>query len=140
MPCYPRRSANISRRRRRLPYDYLGEGSLAALQTGSYEANPQLDGQRVRLPGFVVPLEKSRDGLLSAFLLVPYFGACIHVPPPPPNQVVFVRMRAGAGLKSIEDAMWVTGTLRVSVKKSDLGSAAYVLDGERLEKYDYPSN
>ncbi len=73
----------------------------------------------------------------SAFLLVPYFGACIHVPPPPPNQIVFVRMRAGAGLRSIEDAMWVSGTLRVSMRKSDLGSAAYVLDGEKFEKYDY---
>jgi len=119
-------------------HDYLGEGSLAALQTGSFDVDPSLDGVRVQLPGFVVPLERSADGLLSEFFLVPYFGACIHVPPPPPNQIVYVRMRTGAGLKSIEDAMWVTGTLHTRSKKSPLGSAAYTLDGDSLEPYQYP--
>ena len=118
-------------------HDYLGEGSLAALQTGSAEANRELDGLRVKVPGFVVPLERSADGLLSEFFLVPYFGACIHVPPPPPNQIIYVRMRAGAGLRSIEDAMWVTGTLHAGYKKSALGAAAYTLDGETLEPYQY---
>ena len=118
-------------------HDYLGEGSLAALQTGSAEVNRDLDGQHVRIPGFVVPLERSADGLLSEFFLVPYFGACIHVPPPPPNQIVYVRMRAGAGLRSIEDAMWVTGQLHATAKRSALGSAAYTLDGEKLKPYQY---
>jgi hypothetical protein len=118
-------------------HDYLGEGSLAALQTGSAEVNRELDGLRVKVPGFVVPLERSADGLLSEFFLVPYFGACIHVPPPPPNQIIYVHMRAGAGLRSIEDAMWVTGTLHARYKKSALGSAAYTLDGEKLEPYQY---
>jgi len=119
-------------------HDYLGEGDLAALQTGSFDANPELNGVRVRLPGFVVPLERAADGRISEFLLVPYFGACIHVPPPPPNQIVYVKMRAGAGLTSIEDAQWVTGTLHTSVNRSALGSAAYLLDGERLEPYQAP--
>jgi uncharacterized protein len=64
-------------------HDYLGEGSMAALQTGSYTSNNELNGARVRIPGFVVPLERGRDGLIDEFFLVPYFGACIHVPPPP---------------------------------------------------------
>ena len=118
-------------------HDYLGEGSLAALQTGSYAINADLNGQRVRIPGFVVPLERSPDGLISEFFLVPYFGACIHVPPPPPNQIVFVRMRAGAGLKSSDDAIWVTGILHAALRKSALGAAAYTLDGETLERYQY---
>jgi hypothetical protein len=118
-------------------HDYLGEGSLAVPQTGSFAVNKELDGLRIRLPGFVVPLERSADGLLSEFFLVPYFGACIHVPPPPPNQIVYVRMRAGAGLKSIEDAMWVIGTLHIAHKISPLGAAAYTLDGEALEPYQY---
>lgn len=118
-------------------HDYLGEGSMAALQTGSYAPNMELNGVRVRLPGFVVPLERGKDGLIDAFFLVPYFGACIHVPPPPPNQIVYVKMRAGAGLKSIEDAQWVTGTLHVEVKTSALGAATYTLDGERMEPYQY---
>src|SRR5690606_27310233 len=118
-------------------HDYLGEGSLAALQTGSFAVNQELDGLQVRVPGFVVPLERSADGLLSEFFLVPYFGACIHVPPPPPNQIIYVRMRSGAGLKSIEDAMWVIGTLHTASKESPIGAAAYTLDGERLEPYQY---
>jgi hypothetical protein len=116
-------------------HDYLGEASLAALQTGSFEVNADLNGLHVKIPGFVVPLVRGADGLISEFFLVPYFGACIHVPPPPPNQIVYVRMRAGAGLRSIEDAQWVTGTLHVATKRSDLGSAAYSLDGERMEPY-----
>jgi hypothetical protein len=112
-------------------------GDPAALQTGSLLANPELDGVRVKVPGFVVPLERAKDGLLSDFFLVPYFGACIHVPPPPPNQIVYVRMRSGAGLRSIEDAMWVTGTLHIASKTTSLGAASYTLDGEKLEVYEY---
>jgi uncharacterized protein len=87
-----------------------------------------------------VPLERGPDGLLSEFFLVPYFGACIHVPPPPPNQIVYVRMRAGAGLRSIEDAQWVTGRLHAAARATDLGVAAYTLDGERLEPYSVRNN
>jgi uncharacterized protein len=118
-------------------HNYLGEGSMAALQTGSYTPNTELNGVRVRIPGFVVPLERGKDGLIDEFFLVPYFGACIHVPPPPPNQIVYVKMRSGAGLKSIEDAQWVMGTLHTAVKTSELGAAAYTLDGESMEPYQY---
>ena len=118
-------------------HDYLGEGSMAALQTGSYTQNTELDGARIKLPGFVVPLERGKDGLIDEFFLVPYFGACIHVPPPPPNQIVYVKMRAGAGLSSIEDAQWVTGILHVAIKTSALGAAAYTLDGEKMEQYQF---
>lgn len=121
-------------------HDYLGEGSMAALQTGSYTPNKELDGVRVKLPGFVVPLERGKDGLIDEFFLVPYFGACIHVPPPPPNQIVYVKMRSGAGLSSIEDAQWVTGILRVAVKTSALGAATYTLQGEKMEPYQFPSH
>lgn len=116
-------------------HDYLSEGDLVALQTGSYEVNQELDNRRVRVPGFVVPLEQAADGRLSEFLLVPYFGACIHFPPPPPNQVIYVRMRPGTGPKSADDALWVTGLLHLSVQKSEMGSTAYLLDADGFEIY-----
>lgn len=122
-----------------MAHDYLSEGSMVALQSGSFEANKELDGKLVKVPGFVVPLERAANGLLSEFLLVPYFGACIHLPPPPPNQVVYVKMRPGTGLKDIDDAVWVTGKLRVDLRKSDLGSAVYTMEGEKLELYQYSS-
>lgn len=80
------------------PVEYsLGERSPDRPQSPfvhMYPYNPvkSLDGQYVKLPGYVVPLESDEGGLLSEFLLVPWFGACIHVPPPPSNQIVFVRL------------------------------------------------
>ena len=73
-------------------HDYRGEAGPPAVQVPDFKANKSLDGATVRLPGFIIPLDARRDGVLDEFLLVPYFGACIHVPPPPPNQLVYVRM------------------------------------------------
>ena len=55
------------------------------LQWATAPTNAALDGVRARIPGYVVPLESSAAGHLE-FLLVPYFGACIHTPPPPPTR------------------------------------------------------
>jgi hypothetical protein len=118
-------------------HDYLGEGGLAAQQVLDFSVNKELDGQNVKLPGFIVPLDIGKDGLVSEFFLVPYFGACIHVPPPPPNQIVYVRMAKGIALDSIYDAYWITGRLKLQNKTTRLGAAAYHLAGEKLEIYKY---
>ena len=68
----------------------------------------ELDGQQVRLPGFMVPID-FEGAETSEFLLVPYFGACIHVPPPPSNQIVYVKTVAGYPMKELFDPVWVTG-------------------------------
>jgi len=117
-------------------HDYLG-GGMAAAQMGSFEVNPALNGATVKLPGFVVPLEMSADGTVKEFFLVPYFGACIHVPPPPPNQIVYVKLTQGAKVGSIYDAQWVVGQLRGETKSSRFGAAAYTLDATRIEPYKY---
>jgi hypothetical protein len=75
-------------------HDYLGEGGMAALQAGSSKTNSKLNQLRVKIPGFIVPLDNRPDGRVQEFFLVPYFGACIHVPPPPPNQIVYVKALA----------------------------------------------
>jgi len=121
-------------------HDYLGEGSPAALQLGSYTVNPELDGAWVRIPGFVVPLRTESDGTIVEFLLVPYFGACIHVPPPPPNQIVYVRMKGPGGPKTMMDAVWLTGRMSTKVSRSDLASAAYTLEAEHVEPYQFGSH
>jgi hypothetical protein len=72
--------------------------------------NPALDGQAVRIPGYLVLLEDGKDGI-TEFLLVPYFGACVHSPPPPANQIIHVLPKSPAkGLRSM-DAVWISGTL-----------------------------
>jgi hypothetical protein len=97
-------------------------------------ANPALAGQRVRLPGYIVPLEETRAGL-KEFLLVPYFGACIHTPPPPANQIVHVLPRVAApGFRSM-DTVWVTGVMTVVRTDSYMGVAGYRLEAEQVTAY-----
>jgi hypothetical protein len=94
-----------------------------------------LDGQRVKLPGFVVPLAFDQYEL-SAFLLVPYFGACIHVPPPPANQIVYVVLPEGKRYRGgVFDTVWVTGDLRIERFSSAMGDAGYRLDALAIGPY-----
>ena len=88
-----------------------------------------LNDKRVRLPGFVVPLE-DKYWNVSEFLLVPDAGSCIHVPPPPPNQMVYVKMKNGRELQMNGRAIWVTGILKVSKVASPYGPVAYSIEGE----------
>ena len=72
-----------------------------------------LDGKRVQIGGYVVPLDFDATRV-KEFLLVPFVGACIHVPPPPPNQIVYVKAEGGVDVKGTFDPVWVTGTLTVT--------------------------
>lgn len=119
-------------------HDYLsGEGGLAAQQQMDFRVNAKLDGQQVRLPGFIVPLELDAKGLVIEFFLVPYFGACIHVPPPPPNQLVYVKMDKGISLDSMYSAYWITGRMSTQRRNTTLGAAAYTLAGTLAEEYKF---
>jgi hypothetical protein len=96
--------------------------------------NPDLDGKAIRIPGYVVPLDRGPLGM-SEFLLVPYFGACIHSPPPPSNQILRVSLPAHAkGLKSM-DQVWVRGTLRIARSETAHGASAYELSAVTVEPY-----
>jgi hypothetical protein len=97
---------------------------------------PDLDGRQVRLPGFVVPLEADAQRI-AEFLLVPYYGACIHVPPPPANQTVHVITAPGAEFEGqLFDTVWVTGTLKVEASSSDLAEAGYRIEAVSVEPYE----
>lgn len=97
---------------------------------------PALEGQRVKLPGFVVPLEVDAKNI-DQFLLVPYYGACIHVPPPPANQTVHVVTDEGNAFEGkLFDVVWVTGTMRVEHLSSELAEAGYRLEGASVVPYE----
>jgi hypothetical protein len=97
-------------------------------------SNPALDGQSVRIPGYVVPLEETKDGL-KEFLLVPYFGACIHSPPPPANQIIHVLPSSVAkGFRSM-DPVWISGTLKREKVDSYMGAAGYRMQAQLVEPY-----
>ena len=94
----------------------------------------ELDGQRIRLPGYVVPLDFEATDV-AEFLLVPYFGACIHVPPPPSNQIVYVTTVAGFPLKELFEPVWVTGVLSTQAFLNEVGDAGYTLKATIIEPY-----
>ncbi len=83
-----------------------------------------LNGQSVSLPGFVVPLEGDSE-VITEFLLVPYFGACIHVPPPPPNQIVHVTIKGGVPIDSLYDAIVVTGIISTETWSGEIAQVGY---------------
>jgi hypothetical protein len=118
-------------------HDYLGEAAPAAQQSLDFSPNPELEGKVVKIPGFIVPLDVAKDGTVSEFFLVPYFGACIHVPPPPPNQIVHIQAPKGIALDSIYEAYWITGKLRVQQKTTRLGAATYAITADKVEIYKY---
>lgn len=115
------------------------EGSAAdkAFQIGTFNVVEELDGEKVRIPGFAVPFEFGADARITEFLLVPYYGACIHAPPPPPNQTVYVKLDDPIRLRDLSQAVWVYGELETSTASTELADAAYTLSMTDMEDYDY---
>jgi hypothetical protein len=133
--------------------DMASYGRMSFLKDGSEEAEKlmasmrkKLDeapistkyvNQKIRMPGFVVPLDAVRNGQRE-FLLVPYFGACIHTPPPPANQIVLVTPHPQLNLsKTLEsmDVIWVEGELKEARTKTASGVSGYSL--EAIQVYPY---
>ena len=97
----------------------------------------ELNGKYVKIPGYIVPLEFDfENGTFSEFLLAPYFGACIHVPPPPSNQIVYVKSASPLKQKWLDDAVWVTGTITTDSVDSEYGFAGYSMNEVDLDIYD----
>ena len=98
--------------------------------------NYVLQGKRIKIPGFIAPLEHN-NGLISEFLLVPYAGACIHTPAPPANQTVMIKSKKGKGIasKDVYRPVWVTGRLEVVNESTEIGNAGYRIDNAVVELY-----
>ena len=95
----------------------------------------EMNNQAIRIPGFIVPLEYNNESKITEFFLVPFFGACIHVPPPPPNQIIFVRSEEGVEQKQLYDAYWISGTLSTTLIENDMATAAYSLQLDQYKPY-----
>jgi hypothetical protein len=111
-------------------------------QAAAEATNPSLNGKRIRMPGFMLPLEFA-DDRVTEFLLVPFVGACIHVPPPPPNQIVYVSAKTSYKHSNMYEPVWIEGRMSVGTSDHDLflkdGSAAvptgYSMIATRVEPY-----
>ena len=117
----------------------IAEGSAAdtSVQIGTFNTVDALNGVKVRIPGYTVPFEYGSKAEITQFLLVPYFGACIHSPPPPPNQTIFVRTDTPIKLKDLAQAVWIEGTMLTQTQNSDLADAAYTIEMTSITKYEY---
>lgn len=101
----------------------------------STDVNENLDGALIRIPGFVVPLEFDEEQTISQFFLVPYFGACLHMPPPPPNQIILVNAPKGIQMSALYDPFWIEGQLSTSFQENDMATSAYAMQLQRIEPY-----
>ena len=129
-------------------------GKLSNLQDSSDEANKAMAvmrkkfdeapivksqlNKKVRLPGYVVPLDAERSDKRE-FLLVPYFGACIHTPPPPANQIVLIRPTAQSKIKKLPESMdivWVEGEIKEGRVATSQGVSGYLLEAVSVAPYE----
>lgn len=126
-----------------VPYsEIIGEGVmderndlwLPQFDANATKLNPALDGAYIKMPGFIIPIDLSDAGV-SSFVLVPYVGACLHTPPPPPNQLVFVNAIIPWPSENLWDAVWVTGRMQHDLQTTEVAETGYVLEAEFMEVY-----
>ena len=104
-----------------------------AFPTGVVET---LNGQEIRIPGYIVPLELDSVGNVREFFLVPYVGACVHLPPPPPNQIVYVLPEMELKLESMWEPFWIEGMMSTEQHISNVGIAGYTVRATKIEVFD----
>lgn len=128
-----------------VPYsEIIGEGEidvvndtwLPIFDQNARKLNTALEGLLIRMPGYIIPFELSSAGV-TEFMLVPYIGACIHVPPPPPNQLVYVTTEQPWPNGQLWEAIWVTGVLSLEFQTTDIATVGYSLRSEHIEPFEW---
>ncbi|WP_108814141.1 DUF3299 domain-containing protein [Loktanella sp. Alg231-35] len=128
-----------------VPYsEIIGEGEMDELNdiwnpiydSNATKLNQALAGAYIRMPGYIVPLDLSSAGT-SAFILVPYVGACIHTPPPPPNQLVYTTVDPPWQIEDPWNAIWVTGTMTTQLQSTDIAETGYALAADKIELFTW---
>jgi len=94
------------------------------------------DDVQVKIAGYVLPLDFEAT-VVKEFLLVPYVGACIHVPPPPPNQIIYVTSEEGIEVGGMFEPMWITGELETASFSNELADIGYTMTLDGSEPYEY---
>lgn len=102
-------------------------------QSNDFRINEDIIDGFVQIEGFVVPLDVE-NGRVSRFLLVPYYGACIHTPPPPPNQIVDVTPAEPLDLRSLRDVIRIEGQIRAETSETELANTAYTMRAADVER------
>ncbi len=104
----------------------------------STKVRPEFNNKRIRIAGYIVPIEYNDQQIITEFFLVPYFGACIHVPPPPPNQLIYVKHSKGFQLPDLYTPFWVEGIVVLETQENELGLSSYSMRDVKLTRYEEP--
>lgn len=97
---------------------------------------PALNNKKLRIPGYVLPV-KYEGSMVYEFLLVPYMGACIHVPPPPANQMVYVILKEPLDATGLWDPVWASGLMKTESETTEFAVAGYKMLKASVERYTY---
>ena len=124
--------------------EIIGEGAMdiendlwnPIYDENATKLNTALEGELIRMPGYMIPLELDAKGV-TEFILVPYVGACIHVPPPPPNQLVLVDTATPWPSDQLWEAVWVTGRMGTGFNTFDIAETGYTLTAIKMERYEW---
>ena len=128
-----------------VPYsEIVGEGEIDALRDtwrpefdeNATKLNAALDGALIKMPGYVLPIDMTTAGVTS-FIMVPYVGACIHTPPPPANQLVFVESKTPWPSNQLWDPVWVTGVMKHELQSTTIADIGYALTADEIEIYEW---
>ena len=96
----------------------------------------KLDQQKLRIPGYIIPI-KFDSNSVTEFLLVPYIGACIHVPPPPENQIIYVSLSKPLMSTEFWEPVWVNGEMRTKMLMTEYATAGYHMISATTDPYEY---
>ena len=127
-------------------FDFIPEGGvtddmwkdpvfLNALEKSGLSTVKELNGVNIRLTGFMVPLDVDfgEAETVSEFVLVPSAGMCMHVPPPPPNQMLLVKLNAPVKIRSMYQPVGINGTITISPPAEDAFGSVYIVEAELVE-------
>jgi hypothetical protein len=116
----------------------INSSSLTAYEKALISTNiiEALDELTISIPGFVVPLETNESQVVTQFFFVPYFGACMHLPPPPPNQIIHVSIEQGIKINDLYEPIWVTGKLSTTFTENDVATSAYSMTLFAIKSYE----
>ncbi|MEP1942209.1 MAG: DUF3299 domain-containing protein [Sulfitobacter sp.] len=128
-----------------VPYsEIIGEGEmdeardtwLPEFDENATKLNKKLDGAYIKMPGYMLPIDLTSAGVTS-FLMVPYVGACLHVPPPPANQLVYVESKRPWASDKMWDPVWVTGRMKPELQSTSIADIGYSLVADQIETYEW---
>lgn len=128
-----------------VPYsEIIGEGELDEVNDtwnpiydeNATKLNESLNGSYIKMPGFIIPFDIGVKGV-TEFMLVPYTGACIHMPPPPANQLVMVNAKTPWRSDDLWNPVWVIGMMRMQLQTTDLGQTGYAIVADQMEVYEW---